>query len=104
MQVVTDQNFQEEVMRSEKPVLVDFFAIWCGPCKMLMPILEELAGEYDGKVKIVKIDVDESPDTSGQFGIQSIPTLIFIKDGREVERLSGFRSREELKTKLDALG
>lgn len=103
MQEITDQNFKEEVMEAKTPVLIDFFAIWCGPCKMLMPILEGLEKEYEGKVKIVKIDVDASPDTSNQFGIQSIPTLVFMKDGREIERLSGFKSKEELKAKLDAM-
>lgn len=103
MQEITDQNFKEEVMQAKTPVLIDFFAVWCGPCKMLMPILEGLEKDYEGKVKIVKINTDESPDTSNQFGIQSIPTLVFMKDGREIERLSGFKSREELKAKLDSL-
>jgi thioredoxin 1 len=102
MATVTDQNFQEEVMKSDKPVLVDFFATWCGPCKMIAPILEELAAEFGPKVKIVKLDVDEAPDSAQQFSVQSIPTLIFFKDGKEVERLNGFQSKEVLTEKLNA--
>ena|SRR3989338_6011087 len=100
---VTDQNFQEEVMKYDKPVLVDFYATWCGPCKMLKPIIEELAPKYEGKVKIVELDVDENPHTSEQFGVQSIPTLVFIKNGKELERLNGFQSKEVLEEKLHAI-
>lgn len=100
---VTDQNFQEEVMKSDKPVLIDFYATWCGPCKMLAPIIEELAPKYEGKVKIVKLDVDENPDTAGQFSVQSIPTLVFIKNGKELERLNGFQAKEVLEEKLNAM-
>lgn len=100
---VTDQNFQEEVMKSDKPVLVDFYATWCGPCKMLAPIIEELAPKYEGKVKIVKLDVDENPHTSEQFSVQSIPTLVFMKNGKELERLNGFQAKEVLEEKLNAM-
>ena len=101
--VFTDDNFEEEVVKAEGPVFVDFFAEWCGPCKMLAPIVEELAGEYDGKVKIGKLDIDANPTVAGKYGVQSIPTLIFFKGGEEVDRAMGFQSKEALKTKLDAL-
>jgi thioredoxin 1 len=99
----TDDNFDEEVLRSDLPVLVDFFAEWCGPCKMLAPIIDELAGEYEGKVKIGKCDLDASPDIASKYGVQSIPTLIFFKGGEVVEKLMGFQSKEALKAKLDEL-
>ncbi len=99
----TDDNFEEEVLKSELPVLVDFFAEWCGPCKMLGPIVEELAGEYDGKVKIGKLDVDANPTVAGKYGVQSIPTLIFFKGGEEADKVMGFQSKEALKEKLDSL-
>lgn len=99
----TDDNFKDEV--KEGVVLVDFFATWCGPCKMLAPVIEELATEYEGKAKIGKLDVDESSKTAGEFGVQSIPTLILFKDGEEVEKMIGFQSKEVLKEHLDkALG
>lgn len=101
--IFTDDNFEEEVLKAEGPVLVDFFAEWCGPCKMLGPILEELAGEYEGKVKIGKLDVDASPAVAGKYGVQSIPTLIFFKGGEPVDKAMGFQSKEALKVKLDAL-
>lgn len=99
----TDQNFAEEVLKSSIPVLVDCYAEWCGPCKMLSPIVEELAGEYEGKVKIGKLDVDDSPEISQQFGIQSIPTLLFVKDGQIVDKMVGFQNKEALEEKLDSL-
>lgn len=99
----TDSNFDAEVLQSDIPVLVDFFAPWCGPCKMMGPVIEKLAGEYSGKVKIGKLDVDENPEVAGQHGIQSIPTLIIFKGGEMVDKLVGFQSEEQLKAKLDAL-
>jgi thioredoxin 1 len=98
----TDENFEEEVLKSELPVLVDFYAEWCGPCKMLGPIIEELAKEYEGKWKIGKCNIDESSETAGKYGVQSIPTLIFVKDGQVVDKMMGFQSKEALKAKLDA--
>lgn len=86
---VDDANFQNEVLSSDKPVLVDFWAIWCGPCKMIAPIVEELAKEYDGKLKVTKMDVDANPRTAMQFGIRSIPTLMVFKGGQVVEQIIG---------------
>ena len=86
---VDDANFQTEVLSSDKPVLVDFWAIWCGPCKMIAPLVEELAKEYDGKLKVAKMDVDANPQTAMQYGIRSIPTLIVFKGGQMVEQIIG---------------
>ncbi|QQR54802.1 thioredoxin [Candidatus Peregrinibacteria bacterium] len=101
--LVTDQNFSELVLNSKIPVLVDFFAEWCGPCKMIAPIVDELATEYDGKVLIAKLNVDESMDTAQNYGVMSIPTLIFIKNGEEVDRVTGALPKDSLKEKLDGL-
>ncbi len=100
--MITDENFESEVLKSELPVFVDFFAEWCGPCKMMGPIIEQLAEEFEGKWKIAKCDVDQSPKTSMKYGVQSIPTLIFFKDGEIVETLIGFKSKEELLARLNA--
>jgi thioredoxin 1 len=86
---VTSANFATEVLQSPLPVLVDFWAAWCGPCRAVAPTVETLASEYAGKLKVVKLDVDESGDVAGQFGVQSIPTLILFKGGQPVERLVG---------------
>lgn len=99
----TDQNFQTEVLKSEKSVLVDFFAQWCGPCKALAPIIEELEKEYQGKAKVGSLDVDENMQTSTQYQVMSIPTLIIFKNGQAVERLIGLQSKKLLKDKLDNL-
>ena len=96
----SDENFEDEVLKSKIPVLVDFFAEWCGPCKMLGPIIEELAKEYDGKWKIGKCDIDKSQEIAQKYGIQSIPTLLFFKDGQIVDRAMGFQSKEALVAKL----
>lgn len=101
--VVTDQNFEAEVLQSDLPVMVDFFAEWCGPCKMLMPIVEELAGEYEGKVKIVKVNVDDSQEAAQKYGVMSIPTLLFVKGGEEVDRLTGAVPKDALVEKLNAV-
>ena len=92
----TDQSFEEEVLKSELPVLVDFFAVWCGPCQMMAPVIEELSKELDGKVKVGKINVDESPVTAEKYGIMSIPTLILFKNGEPVKTLQGFRGKEDI--------
>jgi thioredoxin 1 len=102
-QVVTDQTFTDEVTNSKLPVMLDFYADWCGPCKMLLPTVEELADEYTGKVKIVKINVDDSPETAQKFEVMSIPTLVFMKDGQIVDRVVGSMSKDTLIEKLDAL-
>lgn len=90
---VNDNDFDQKVVNSKLPVLVDFFADWCGPCKLAAPILEELSKDYAGKVEIAKLDVDESNKTAGGFGVMSIPTVIMFKEGKEVERKVGFGGR-----------
>ncbi len=100
---VTDANFQAEVLDSSVPVLVDFWATWCSPCKMIAPIVEELAGEYDGRVKITKLDVDANPVIPGQFGVMSIPTLLLFVGGKPEKRLVGYRPKASLKSELDAV-
>lgn len=98
--VVTDATFNQEVIQSDIPVLNDFWAEWCGPCKMIAPILEEIAEEYEGKLKVTKLDVDQNPVTMMQFGIMSIPTLILFKGGQPVERLVGAMPKARLLSKI----
>ena len=86
---VTDQTFEEEVLKSDIPVLVDFWAAWCGPCRAIAPVIEELAEEYQGRLKVCKLNVDENPVTPGKYGIRAIPTLIFFKGGQPVESITG---------------
>lgn len=93
---VTDSNFSEEVLKSDKPVFVDFWATWCGPCKMLAPVIEEVAKKLEGEVKIVKLDVDANPETAGRYGITSIPTMLLFKDGEPLGKLVGFRPAEQI--------
>lgn len=90
----TDEDFEEKVLKSRLPVLVDFYADWCGPCQQAAPVIEELAEEYKDKVLIGKVNVDENHNTSGKYGIMSIPTMVVFKGGREVERVSGFGGKE----------
>ena len=93
---LSSENFKEEVLNSEKPVLVDFYADWCGPCNAMAPVIEELAKELDGKVKVGKINVDENSDIAVEYNVMSIPTLIIFKNGKEEKRLVGLRDKEEL--------
>jgi thioredoxin 1 len=99
----TSENFDTEVLNSDVPVVVDFFATWCGPCKMMAPAVEALAEEYDGKVKIGKIDVDENSDIAAQYGIMSIPTVIMFKNGEIAGKSIGLQSKDELKKGIDGL-
>ena len=99
--VGTDKNFQDEVLKSDMPVLVDFWATWCGPCKIVKPVVEKLAGLYDGKVKVVEVDVDQNQQVSGQYGIMSIPTLMFFKGGKPVKTMIGAQGEEALKKEFD---
>ena len=98
---LTDGNFDAEVSKSKEPVLVDFWAEWCGPCRLMSPILDEVAPVYKGKLKIGKLNVDENQDSPSKFGVMNIPTMILFKSGKEVERIVGAMSRAELQKKLD---
>lgn len=102
---VSDSTFSEEVLNSDMPVLVDFWATWCGPCKMLAPIIEQLSENLSGKVKVVKIDVDKNPQTSMSYEVSSIPTLVLFSKGKSVTKLVGFRPLEQIESSVKgALG
>ncbi|GAB4400815.1 MAG: thioredoxin [Anaerolineales bacterium] len=97
---LTDANFDKEVVESSLPTLTDFWAAWCGPCKMIAPIVEQLAQEYEGKMKVTKLDVDQNPTVATRFGVMSIPTLILFKNGQPVERIVGYMPKEKLVERL----
>jgi thioredoxin 1 len=99
---VSEQDFKSEVLDSSLPVLVDFTAVWCGPCKMVDPIIKQLAGDWDGKVKVVKCDADQNPNVLMQFGIMSIPTIMMFKGGKMVERTTGYQPKDKLVSKMGA--
>lgn len=100
---VTDSTFEQEVLQSKQPVLVDFWAVWCGPCKAVAPIVEELAGDYEGKLKVMKLDVDDNPRTAVAYGVQSIPTLLVFKDGKPAERIVGAVPKKVIVDKLQSV-
>ncbi len=99
--VLTQDNFEKEVLQSSQPVLVDFWAEWCGPCKALAPVLDELARDYDGKVRGGKVDIDQHQTLAAKFGITAIPTLLLFKQGQVVDQMRGLRSKKDLKNSLD---
>jgi thioredoxin 1 len=98
---LTDENFSQEVLKSPVPVLVDFWAEWCGPCKMVAPILDELASDYEEKIKIAKLNIDDYQGLATQYGIRAIPTLLIFKDGQVADQIVGLRSKRDFKAKLD---
>ena len=98
--VVTDETFNQEVLKSATPTLVDFWAVWCGPCRMVAPVVDEIAREQVGKLKVMKLDVDENQNTAMAYGVMSIPTLILFKNGQPVERIVGFRPKSDMDKKI----
>ena len=98
---VTDDSFETKVLKADEPVLVDFWAVWCGPCQMQNPILEELAKKYEGKAKIAKLNVDDNPRSAAKYGVMSIPTLILFNKGKIMKQMIGVRSKEELVEELN---
>lgn len=102
MKAITDSQFDAEVLNSKGLILVDFWAEWCGPCRQLIPVLEEISKEMTGKVEIIKMNVDESPNTAAQFGIRSIPTIFMFKDGKQVDMKVGFNSKASLISWIEA--
>ncbi len=100
---VTDQNFEAEILNSDKPVIVDFWAEWCAPCKQIAPTLKELADKYGDRVKVVKMDIDSNPKTPGDYGIRAIPTILSFKDGKVVEQLQGARPKKDFEEAIKKL-
>jgi thioredoxin 1 len=100
---LTDDNFEDEVLDADEPVLVDFWATWCGPCRQIAPIVEDLADEFEGRAKVGKVDVDENPQTAQEYGVRSIPSLLFFKDGEVQETMIGASGKKALKDQLESL-
>jgi thioredoxin 1 len=100
---ITDANFEELVVKSDKPVMIDFWAVWCGPCRMIAPIVEEMSGEYEGKAVIGKVDVDSNPNVAMKYGIRNIPTVLFVKNGEVVDKQVGAAPKASFTAKLNAL-
>jgi thioredoxin 1 len=100
---VTDQSFEAEVLRADKPAIIDFWAEWCAPCRQIAPIISELADEYGDRVKIVKMDIDKSPNTPGQYGIRAVPTILAFKNGQVVQQIQGARPKADFRKMLDGL-
>lgn len=103
LNVLNDDNFQSEVLQSDVPVLVDFYATWCGPCKALSPIVEKLAGEFEGKLKVGKLNIDEAPQTPGQYLVRAVPTIVFFKGGEAVDTMVGLKKEAELRSRIEEL-
>lgn len=101
VQVVSDSSFEADVLKADLPILVDFWAAWCGPCKAIAPMIDELAAEYDGKIKIAKMNVDDNPATPGKYGIRAIPTLILYKGGKVLDQITGAVGKKQLAAMLD---
>ena len=99
----SESNFEQEVLKAKTPVLVDMWAAWCGPCRIIAPVVEELAGTYQGKLKVGKLNVDDHPQVAAQFRIMNIPTLLLVKDGQEVDRIVGVVPKEELARRIDKI-
>lgn len=100
---LNDENFQAEVISSDLPVMVDFYATWCGPCKALTPIVEKLAGEFVGKLKVGKLNIDEAPQTPGQFAVRAVPTIVFFKGGEAVDTVVGLKKESDLRSRIEQL-
>ena len=100
---LNDDNFTSEVLESEVPVLVDFYATWCGPCKTLAPIVEKLAGEYEGRIKVGKLNIDEAPNSPAQFAVRAVPTMVFFKGGEAVNLMVGLKKEAEIRGQLDSM-
>jgi thioredoxin 1 len=98
---ITDQDFESQVLDSKTPVLVDLYADWCGPCRMLAPIVEQLNDEYDGAITVAKLDVDSAPKSAAAYGVMSIPTVMLFVDGKPAQRLTGYQSKAALKSRID---
>ena len=101
--VLNDDNFPTEVLEADVPVMVDFYATWCGPCKALTPIVEQLAGEYEGRIKVGKINIDDAPQTPVQFAVRAVPTIVFFKGGQAVNTLVGLKQESELRSQIESL-